>query len=161
MLNIAAAVSVRAVPSFGTGNAFSPAYPLSFTFSAPTAIAMSYAPDATAYAAWRSASEPVAQKFSTRVTGLPSSCNGRASVMPLMPLCAVPNQYASTVVLVDARVVERLVRRVDEQVVEAGVEPLTERRAPHADDRDAVLDPVRAHAGPPVVEARTGRAFQK
>ena len=92
MLNIAAAVSVRAVPSFGTGNALSPAYPLSFTFSAPTAIAMSYAPDATAYAAWRSASEPVAQKFSTRVTGLSSSWSGRASVMPLMPLCAVPNQ---------------------------------------------------------------------
>jgi hypothetical protein len=41
MLNIAAAVSVRAVPSPGTGNALSPAYPLSFTFSAPTAIATS------------------------------------------------------------------------------------------------------------------------
>ena len=39
------------VPSLGTGNAFNPAYPLSLTFSPPTAIATSYAPDATAYAA--------------------------------------------------------------------------------------------------------------
>ena len=38
------------------------------TFSTPTAIATSYAPEATAYDAWRSASDPVAQKFSTRVT---------------------------------------------------------------------------------------------
>ena len=67
----------------------------SFTFSAPTAIATSYAPEATAYAACRNASDPVAQKFSTRVTGLPSSASGLASVMPLMPDCAVPSQYAS------------------------------------------------------------------
>ena len=42
------------------------------------------------------ASAPVAQKFSTRVTGLPTSCSGRASAMPLMPDIAVPSQYAST-----------------------------------------------------------------
>ncbi len=34
-----------------------------------------------------------------RVTGLPSSWSGFASVIPLIPLCAVPNQYASTVSL--------------------------------------------------------------
>ena len=38
---------------------------------------------------------PVAQKFSTWVTGLSWSCNGRASAMPLMPDIAVPSQYAS------------------------------------------------------------------
>jgi hypothetical protein len=38
----------------------------------------------------------VAQKFSTRVTGLPSSLSGIDSVMPAMPVCAVPSQYAST-----------------------------------------------------------------
>src|SRR5690349_9161275 len=64
------------------------------------AIAMSYAPLATAYAALRNASEPVAQKFSTCVTGLSCSCNGRASAIPLMPDIAVPSQYASTSSLV-------------------------------------------------------------
>ena len=90
--NIAAAVSVRPVPSFGGGTALSPWKPPSLVFSTPIAIAVSYAPDATAYAAWRSDSAPVAQKFSTRVTGLSTSCSGRASVMPLMPPCAVPSQ---------------------------------------------------------------------
>ena len=61
MENIAAAVRVRAVPSLGGFIALRPWYPLSLTFSAPTAIAMSYAPDATAYTAPRSASEPVVQ----------------------------------------------------------------------------------------------------
>src|SRR5262245_47297481 len=59
-------------------------------------MATSYAPLATAYAALRNASEPVAQKFSTRVTGLSCSCNGRANAIPLMPDIAVPSQYAST-----------------------------------------------------------------
>src|SRR3954469_13968156 len=63
------------------------------------AIATSYAPDATAYAAPRNASAPVAQKFSTRVTGLPTSCSGRASAMPLMPDIAVPSQYAAVLSL--------------------------------------------------------------
>ena len=61
MENIAAAVNVRAVPSPGGLFAFSPWYPLSLTFSAPTAIATSYAPEATAYTAPRNASEPVVQ----------------------------------------------------------------------------------------------------
>ena len=39
--NIAAAVSVRPVPSFGGGTAARPWYPPSFVFSPPTAIATS------------------------------------------------------------------------------------------------------------------------
>ena len=39
--NIAAAVSVRLVPSVGIGKALRPAYPESFTFSAPRAITTS------------------------------------------------------------------------------------------------------------------------
>src|SRR3954469_16453477 len=46
------------------------------------------------------ASDAVAQKFSTCVTGLSCSCNGRARAMPLMPDIAVPSQYASTSSLV-------------------------------------------------------------
>ena len=42
------------------------------------------------------ASEPVAQKFSTRLTGLPWILSGPAMVMPDMPDWAVPNQKAST-----------------------------------------------------------------
>src|SRR2546423_2172775 len=61
----------------------------------PSAIATSNAPLATAYAALRSASDAVAQKFSTCVTGLSWSCNGRASIIPLIPDIAVPSQYAS------------------------------------------------------------------
>ena len=38
----------------------------------------------------------MAQKFSTRVTGLPSSFSGWLSVNPLIPLEAVPSQKAST-----------------------------------------------------------------
>jgi len=45
-------------------------------------------------------SEPVAQKFSTWVTGLSCSWSGRASAMPLIPEKAVPSQYASTSSLV-------------------------------------------------------------
>src|SRR6476660_3491567 len=105
---MAAAVSVRPVPSVGVLAAPTrPWYPLSFTFSTPIAIATSYAPLATEYAAFRSASEAVAQKFSTCVTGLSCSCSGRASAMPLMPDMAVPSQYASTsslVMPVDANV---------------------------------------------------------
>ena len=41
MLNMAAAVSVRPVPSLGGLLALRPWYPLSFTFSTPTAMAMS------------------------------------------------------------------------------------------------------------------------
>ena len=41
MENIAAAVRVRAVPSLGGFMALRPWYPLSFTFSAPTAMATS------------------------------------------------------------------------------------------------------------------------
>ena len=41
MLYIAAAVSVRAVPSFGGRVAGTPWYPASFSFSTPTAMAMS------------------------------------------------------------------------------------------------------------------------
>jgi len=41
MENMAAAVRVRLVPSLGMGKAFSPWYPESLTFSAPTAIATS------------------------------------------------------------------------------------------------------------------------
>ena len=46
--NIAAAVSVRSVPSLGGFTAASPWYPASFVFSTPIAMATSYAPDATA-----------------------------------------------------------------------------------------------------------------
>ena len=38
---MAAAVSVRAVPSLGIGKALRPWYPESFTFSTPTAMATS------------------------------------------------------------------------------------------------------------------------
>jgi len=55
---------------------------------------MSYAPDATAYDACRNASDPVAQKFSTRLTGFPTSSRGFARVIPQLR-CAVPSQYAS------------------------------------------------------------------
>ena len=48
-------------------------------------------------------------------------------------------------VLVDAGRRERLLGRVDQQVVGALVPVLAERRAPHADDRDLVLDSVRTH----------------
>src|SRR5260370_36751059 len=58
-------------------------------------MAMSYAPDATAYEAFRNASDSVAQKFSTLVTGLLCSSRGRESVMPDIPDIAVPSQKAS------------------------------------------------------------------
>ncbi len=89
---MAAAVTLRLVPSLGTGAALAPWYPESFSFSTPMAMATSYAPLATAYAACRKASEPEAQKFSTRVTGLSRMRNGRATNSPLMPDCAVPSQ---------------------------------------------------------------------
>ena len=56
------------------------------------AMATSYAPLETAYAAWRNASDPEAQKFSTRVTGLSLMRSGRATNSPLMPDWAVPSQ---------------------------------------------------------------------
>jgi hypothetical protein len=61
----------------------SPEKPESLSFSTPTAIATSYAPEATAYTAPRSASEPDAHRFSTRVTGLPSVFSAVDSVSPL------------------------------------------------------------------------------
>ena len=70
--------------------------PESFSFSPPIAMAMSYAPDATAKQALRSASEPVAHRFSTRVTGGMSNFRGTDSVSPPTPDCRVPSQKAST-----------------------------------------------------------------
>ena len=46
--------------------------------------------------ALRNASDPVAQKFSTRVTGLWSIFSGRLSVSPERPEPIVPSQNAST-----------------------------------------------------------------
>ena len=59
---------------------------------------MSYAPDATAYTAPRNASVPLAQKFSTRVTGMLLSLKlmdrGRALPPTLMDGKQVPSQAA-------------------------------------------------------------------
>ena len=49
----------------------------------------------------------------------------------------------------DARRLVGRVRRLDEQVVGAGVPPLPEAGAAHPDDGDLVLDAVRAHVSPP------------
>ena len=38
---------------------------------------------------------------------------------------------------------------------------IAERGAPHPDDRDLVLDPVRGHCSFSLTQLRTGRAFQK
>src|SRR3954463_14952773 len=60
--NDAGAVSAACVPSSAGLDTTSPEYPESLSFSTPIAMTTSYAPDATAYAALRNASEPVAQK---------------------------------------------------------------------------------------------------
>src|SRR5207253_663656 len=64
----------------------------------------------------------------------------------------------------DARGGERVLRGVDQEVVDALVPVLAERRAPHADDRHPVADPVARHQScpPPVIASRisilTGRS---
>src|SRR5204863_9783328 len=58
--NIAGADGSDAVPSFDAGGTTRPEYPESLSFSPPTAITTSQAPDATAEHALRNASEPVA-----------------------------------------------------------------------------------------------------
>ena len=68
--NDAGAVIVGSVPSLGGAEPVRPEKPESFSFSTPIAIATSIAPAATAYAALRNASLPVAHMFSRRVTGL-------------------------------------------------------------------------------------------
>ena len=49
-------------------------------------------------------------------------------------------EYPVDVVLLDARRGVRVLRRLDEHVVDRTVPALAERRAAHADDRDLVLD---------------------
>src|SRR5258708_19404154 len=49
------------------------------------------------------------------------------------------------VLQVDARRRRRVLRRVDQQVADALVPALAERRAAHADDRHAVANPVAGH----------------
>ena len=58
----------------------------------------------------------------------------------------------------DANRCQHLVGRIDQEVVPAEIEVLPERGARHANDGDAVLDAIRAHA---VSLDPIGRAFQK
>ena len=73
-----------------------------------------------------------------------------------MPDIAVPSQYASTSSLSTPADPNASSRGVDQQVVGALVPVLAERRAPHADDRDAILDAVRSHVRLSVSQPRTG-----
>ena len=74
----------------GIANSPSPPKPVSFSFSTPTTRTMSYTLAATAKAAFRKASVPVAHPFSTWVTGLYWSFNGIDMAAPVIPVDVMP-----------------------------------------------------------------------
>ena len=120
---------------------------------------MSTAPAATAYTAPRRASVPVAQRFSTRVTGTFGSRSAKDSGRPERRNALVLVEHAEPCrvdpVALDAGVGDGFGERLDHQVVGAAVPALAEPRAAHADDRNLVAD-ATGH-----VQFLTGVAFQK